>query len=215
MRLQNRLEGWWPLIDTVGTANEYTGGTENGTINGTINRGASGILGDNCYDFDGSSGFVDINDTLLFLNSDFTVSFWFNVDTLNGAQQAIFNHRLDRDYVVFLDRTGTDTLDFFDGTDNNIDSVSVNTWYHFVGTFSDTANTFKHYIDGLEVDSRSGNDQTAGGEFRFGADNTGSSNFDGRLFDIRVYSRPLPPAEVNALYERGRTGNYSSIEKTS
>ena len=88
---------------------------------------------------------------------------------------------------------------------NNV--LSPGKWHHVAGTYDGT--TMRLYVNGNLVESQV---HTSGGSLdgdtsvpvTLGAANVSGRPFDGRLDDIRVYSRAMCPEEIRGLYKGGR-----------
>jgi hypothetical protein len=90
-------------------------------------------------DFDGTNDYVSVPDdnSLEFGTSDFSFSFWMNLDDVSGTQ-TIFNRRLNSSNSNWVQVKNTGTLDFgasWSGSSvirSQINSaiVSANQWYH-------------------------------------------------------------------------------------
>lgn len=220
MRLQNRLEGWWPLIDEAGSATDYSKNSLDGILNGNPVRGSTGILADSAYDFDGSGDYIEVGDEPSLEPANLTVSAWIYPDAANDFHPIVADRDSNLAYQITYLGSGTsnDGKIRFIGASSSVESltdVQLNTWQHIVVTYDN--NFIRFYLDGVgdgEFSDTAGLSYGAD-TFRIAVDTPGENNyFAGKLADIRVYSRALPPAEVNALYERGRSASYSSIKKS-
>ncbi len=89
------------------------------------------------------------------------------------------------------------------GGDSTIQAdVAIGTWHHIAGTYD--AGTLQMYVDGSQVDSKSGLIPTmyADDDFLIGCDvDSGSeaNRFTGLLDEVRLYDRALNPLEIAAL----------------
>lgn len=222
MRLQNRLEGWWPLIDVTGTVDDYSKNNNNGDAQGGVIRDATGILGDTSYQFDTTDDVVALTDGSTGLRgsivNSFTISGWLYRDNSSYNDGNI--------HTMFTNKTedGDMQIDTFNGTirgnSNDGGGISIttpyssDTWYHVCLVYN--GDNLILYVDGVQENIAV---QSSIISQSFGSD-IGGDTFDnnryfgGRIQDVRFYSRGLPPAEVNALYERGRSASYSSIKKS-
>ncbi|QQR78683.1 MAG: LamG domain-containing protein [Candidatus Moraniibacteriota bacterium] len=164
---------------------------------------------------DPGSGVLDFGDT-----ADLTVSGWFyrgtatTDDTIVAKRNGITAG--DTGYLVFID-DATDKLIFetSDGTDEySLTSSAAFTaagWYHFVVVWDqDSAANSEIYIDGAADGATDagtiGNigDLSNALALAIGTESDAANPFDGKIDDIRVYSRALSTAEVTELYNLGR-----------
>lgn len=93
--------------------------------------------------------------------------------------------------------------------DNSAQGSSTNytfktgTWYHIAVVFDDTANTLKHYVDGVvvqTVSSVTSNPSNTANNFNVGRRSDGSDYFDGIITDAAVWSTyAMTDAEVKSL----------------
>lgn len=215
----DNLVAWYPLNEDSGTvAYDQSVNSNNGNlINGftfSANQ-AAGVFSDG-LDFDGTDDRIDGgDDASLDLRDSITIALWVNSDLIGGLMRPF----ITKDYSYTLRTTGFNRIDFLlkiggstlyaKSQDN---ALIFGTWQHIVGTYdrSDGGNVMKLYIDGSEV-TYSQQDDTAGAQM----DSTVGQNlligmrrdsyyFDGKLDDVRIYSRAFSASEVRALYEIGK-----------
>jgi Concanavalin A-like lectin/glucanases superfamily len=166
----------------------------------------------NCIQLNGTNR-VEIN-SLLNGPKNVTLSGWANLtaaDTGGAEIVSIGNH-----ISLRLNESGTTKVFFYNGTS----WVSVSTsqtfagagWHHFAGVFNDDQNFCKLYIDGVEVASTATavtlNYTGLGTKTVIGAHGSGSTttDFNGKLDDVQIYSRALCPLEIQALHSSGFGG---------
>lgn len=216
--LANGLALYYRFDDGTGTtASDSSSNSDDGTLtNGPLWSSAGQIQG--TIDFDGSDDFVqaETSSTLNLTNGNFTLAGWFNRDTFT-ADHTILAKRAstsasDTGYIVYID-DATDRLVFeaSDGTDEyELQSSTTFTstgWHHFTVTWNDSsASDTKIYIDGaLDTGSTTGtlsdiDSLSNSSEFRVGAESDGDNPFDGKLDEIRLYSRMLSTDEISDLH---------------
>jgi hypothetical protein len=220
------LIGRWKLNESSGTtASDSSGMGNNGTYqNGVTLAQAGPFTGGTevAAQFDGSNDYVSVGNITSGLGEGFTIAAWAR-PTNTGSWQRIVDFGRGEDVDnVFFGRSGTTTnltLRIHDGsigtgTLTATDALETNVWHHYVGT-CDSAGNAKIYRDGLLM---------ASGNIGVPADVTRTSNyigrsnwaFDayyrGRLFDVRLYNRPITAAEVAELY--GLLGYWKFDEGT-
>lgn len=179
---------------------------------------AAGVDG-NCINLDGTNDYVEMPDSST-LNgmSSLTVSAWVNLDQLPQSPQYYV--------IVGKDETGSEasyrlavnssgTGHFVVSTENNYwysagtkanftTALSPGTWYHIVGTYDGT--TVKVYVNGVlrgtGTSPISGNIINGACRLRIGYKPEGDFAYlDGKVDDVRVYSRALNATEVQNLYQ--------------
>jgi autotransporter-associated beta strand protein len=216
----NPLLGQWLFNETNGTAAaEATGNGQAATLYGSANfSGGSvpGIGGGNALHLDGG-GYVRFKGTWFdSLNTNLSISIWCKPDATPGGEQMIF-------MKASLDSTGypglrlgmNGTSFFFTGcTVGGQSSFSVTAaivpqagiWYHLVGEIDRTSGLIRLYVNGVAYTGGS----IPAGEFIAGDNwpcvgmaNDGGGNKSwlvGTVDDLRLYSKALSVAEVQAIY---------------
>ena len=223
-RLDSGLAGYWKLDDGSGTS--ATDASTNANT-GTLTSGPTWTTGQigGAVDFDGTDDYIAMGDPASGVldmadSTNFTLSGWFNRDTFT-TDDAIVSKRLgiasgNSGYIVYID-DATDKLTFevSDGTDEyQLESVSTFTatgWHHYTIVWDDSGSgQTKLYINGASeaatatgtfanVNSLANSVSFLAGLYLDGVD-TPTLPFDGKLDDIRVYSRALSAGEVAQLY---------------
>ena len=210
---------------TTATDRSTTGA--NGTLTGspTITAGRSG----QALNFDGTDDYVTVadNNTLdAGDTADLTITGWFNRDTFTTDDTVIAKRNgiisTDTGYLAYID-DATDQIIFevSDGTDEySLTSKSTFTsvgWNHFAIVWDqDSAANSEIYINGVAntaTDSGTiGNigDLSNALAFRAAAESDAGNPFDGKLDEIRIYSRTLSVGEVKSLYDVGQADKVNS-----
>ncbi len=214
------LLGYWPMNEGVGTVvTDMSGSGNHGAFISTP-LWSTGKLGP-ALDFDGS------DDGLLLpmsINSvtqgSMTVSAWSRFD--DDSRGIIFGSYLSTDSVSVEKHTSNRLRWYWnDGEVDRYSPVNVvtqNRWHHLTFVRDKDASQFRMYVDGTLVDSVSGvgNDVTSGGPFHIGRDTrTGTTVTNGKLDEVRVYSRALSTAEITALYSQGSVTIGSPVDRVS
>jgi predicted alpha-1,6-mannanase (GH76 family) len=200
--------GYWPLDATSGTiAADGSGNGNNGTV---VNAGwnASGRV-NGCLSFNGATSYVQITNTVA---NDFSISFWVNTTQTAGAGQWYNGAGLvDGDYPGTADDFGTALVGgkFGFGVGNpdttivSITAINDGAWHQCVATRQQATGIMKVYIDGvLQATGTAGrNTQNASARLLFGAIASGGGYFNGRLDEVKIFSRTLSSNEVAGLYD--------------
>ena len=181
-------------------------------------------------DFDGVNEYVTRADNSLldFADTDdFTLTGWFYRDTATTDDTIIAksNGQLasNTGYILYIDdATDKLILNLADGVDlytlTSSTTLASTGWNHFAVVWDqDSAANSEIYINGV-ADSATdtgtiGNIGSIANAvpFRAGAESDGGNPFDGKLDDIRVYSRVLTTSEISVLASGNRPGNVSDI----
>lgn len=158
----------------------------------------------------------------LSFTSDFTISAWVYLNAVNTAyvfvEKANFNAGTGIQYMFY---TNTDNKLYLDISQDGSQTAAqyhrqvsnaalltaINTWYHIAATYTLSTNTTVLYLNGSSVASTNtfGSGVTAlfNGiqNVQIGGDSDGNSSYvDGRMDDVRMWSRALTGAQLSALY---------------
>ena len=204
----------YPLPTTVKnlSSSSYTG-----TLNGGSTFNPAGY-----FDFDGVDGYIDTG-----LNpgavTALTVEAWLRVDTYTNDGSGISigtNQAGTGQCYLGRGNSGGDSMDwrFYTGTflDETEFFTSDTGWKHYVGTYDQTGGAggnqgrMRLYVDGnLEDTALSNNtsaiDFSSGENIRIGVNTNGSSYFDGKYGEIRIYNRALTATEVSQNFNATRS----------
>ena len=197
------------------TINTYTGNGSTHTIEGKIGTAAS---------FNGSSSYINVDHTSLNMANNFTWSFWymFNTHTYYDTPIGFFKGS----YTNFIDATSSGELSFYDGNSRLTtpsSTFTAGTWYHISVTKSSTLVGGKariFYVNGSEVASDAVTTNSSGGGGRnllggyssSGNPTTLALPFDGKLDQVRIFSKSLSSSEVSTL--AAESNSSSSISTT-
>lgn len=214
MVLTDNLIAYYKCDDTSGTTVTDAVGSFNGTAtNAAVNSGATGII-NYCNDFTaGSYGCysnIDLN------SSNFTISFWFKVDTVKTPQRLIregtggdYGHQIDISvqnvsgkYQVGCAFWGDD-LYTTDAT-----GFPCTSWTHIAVTFNTTSKARIIYVNGTaqKNDTSAYSPHSMTGTFKWGYD--GTNYADGWLDELGVWNRVLDASEISTLYGSGSPPAY-------
>jgi hypothetical protein len=218
------LTGHWRLTETSGaTATDSCPAPHHGTYTGGVSLASSTAVpadGAISATFDGVDDYVAIPSEATFdLTGAMTVAAWIKVDVFDAPEQAIVCKgdtawRLQRDAatngVAFTCRGLT--------TNRIASTTSVNDskWHHVVGVY--TGSQLRIYIDGVLNNSV--------GTFGFTSTNNfaveigrnaeiAGREFDGAIYDVRVYNRALTATDVSTLYTLGGPVGHWKLADTS
>lgn len=158
--------------------------------------------------FDGTDDHVDLPNIPLAASSDFSISVWFNLDTVPGTFSTIVS--IEESLFVRIDVNSSSEVEGYlnDGVANRFigtTAIDTGTWYNAV--FSRNGGTYEFYLDGQSTGSGSHSDPSTSGTgiTAIGARNNADSNdyeFDGLIDGVRIYDRALDPNEISLLASR-------------
>ncbi|PIZ98962.1 MAG: hypothetical protein COX77_02915, partial [Candidatus Komeilibacteria bacterium CG_4_10_14_0_2_um_filter_37_10] len=199
----------WRLDDNTGTsAVDFSG---NGST-GTLTNGPTWTVGKigPAVKFDGDNDFISIGDTLGTLTEG-TVSLWFKRHTSKPTYQMMFTDGGSQLEICY----NTDTLYFYV---NNVrvatSSANSTNWNHVEGTFSETGNFQRLYLNGALVNSSTyPGDATAA--VRYLGSRNATFPFDGVIDEVKVYNYARTTAQVAYDYNRGEPIGYWALDDGS
>ena len=201
---QSGLAGWWTFDEATSTiAHDFSGQNNAGTLisSPTWTSGKKG----SAMQFS-SLRYVTVANMPAISNTTISVSAWIYPTTYSGYN-VIASQRNGcgaASFQVHLD-SNTGFLAFW-GSNLYISTYKppLNTWTHVNATFN--AGTVTLYANGVQVGSTSGiTRDSAQTLFRIGTDGTCGNPFNGKIDDVRVYSRALSDAEISDLYRQNQT----------
>lgn len=206
-------------LDVFGTVSDSGGGTSTSTPS-TIATGSvvnisaddpssfasytleggvtvTSITNTSVFDFNGSSGHIDLGQPLN-ANTSFTFEAWVFDETSDFNRNIISS----KNTVFFIN--GKTLQGGVGGAFNLVqkENFILKKWKHTVLTFDDPNNTLKMYINGLEVSTATTTNSFNGEILRAGAHfgSSAVSFWAGMMNDIRVYNRALTADEVSGNY---------------
>jgi len=217
------LVGYWPLNDSSGsTAYDHSGRENHGTLYGDVSPGATGILGDYSYSFDGSGDYVNISDKGYLRPQRFTVTAWFKTSGITGWS-AIYGKEYwnnNEGWVIYMGATGNGYINFNGpqfSTLSTPQQYDDGNWHHLTVTYD--SSTAKIYIDKKIEGNRSFNNSTIslniGSRHSNDGSTSGNDSWNGKLNEARIYDRPLTKSEIQYLYNVGKRGQHVTSKKTS
>lgn len=212
------------MIDNFLVSSKITdssGYGNHGTSNGNISLSYNSARYDISTVFDGTSSYINIvSETFpTIFSGSFTVSLWiYNSDS--GGRSILFgNYGLTSGFSFNIEKTTAEKVRFYWNASPDItfaNSVLTNgAFTHMVITRN--GNTVKSYINGVLKDtstaSLSGTIPSTSTNFRIGADSrTGTTMFNGKMSDFRLYATALSAEDVLELYNVGaKVANNGTI----
>lgn len=172
-----------------------------------------------CYHFDGTDDFVTTgNEFSTLLTGAFSVSVWFRSDIVGTLQDLLGNETGvsgNQGMSILWNTTNEVRFQVNDGGGNHdftdTPALLANTWYHLTGTI-DATNGISLYINGALSQNKALTStvdyHVSGQPFVFGKSEATATTreWDGRIFDLRLYSKELSADEVAHIYSFGKSG---------
>jgi hypothetical protein len=206
------LNGFWPCQDSVAPLNDFAGSND-GTIDGASLE-VSGLFGRNSLSFDGTDDLVDVGSGPTLTPASLTIAFWFRPRSFSTNNPRLISKRDSSGTSYEINIRTADGTPYFlkvslNGGGGKVDlntssTVVADEWQHAAVTYDQS--TIRAYLDGSPVGdiNESGDVDIDGATLRFGVGPAffGSRGwFDGKLTDVRLYSRALSGSEVQDLYD--------------
>ncbi len=192
------------------TALDSTANGNDGTLLNGPTWDSGSAVGDFAIDFAGdaanSNRVVTVaDDASLDFNGDFTVSFWYNATASPvGSTRMIGSHDGSSGFSVFAD--GSNDVNFYiEGSSNfAIDTFTLGfeadgQWHHIAATKDSSG--IQLYVDGVAGGVLAGTYGTINpvAPLTIGGESATISDFEGKLDDVRVYTRALSATDVGEL----------------
>ncbi|HVY07504.1 MAG TPA: LamG-like jellyroll fold domain-containing protein [Burkholderiales bacterium] len=184
------------------TVADVSGNGNNGTISGA-SWSTTGKFG-NALTFNGTSARVTVaNSTSLKLASGMTLEAWVYPTQTPTGWRAVIGKNVDGYYLMAStdvgNRPGAGGT-WTGGNQNTIapSAIPVNTWTHLATTFDGA--TVRVFVNGVQVASQAQTTALAPttGTLQIGGDSYPSEYFAGRIDEVRIYSRALSAAQIQA-----------------
>jgi Leucine-rich repeat (LRR) protein len=227
------LIGWW-----AGDGNALTlVGTNNGTLQGGATATNPGVVGP-AFTFDGTNSYVQIADSQILHQTNFTIEAWVRFSSLDSAGSG--GSPAGDQYIIFKQNTRTADFEGIDvsktrvaGIDHfrflvssatgqsaemeSATAISTNVWYHLAAVRG--SNFTQLYVNGvLERQTNVAFAQDYGTlPLFFGS--SGQSfwdhKFKGTLDEVSLYNRVLSAAEIFAIYSATNSGKCKAVNITA
>lgn len=224
------LVGYWPLDEESGDTAYDVRGSNNGSLNAGVSYTSAGILNQNCAEFDGSSGLIDVGGTDWHIagSNPISVSVWVKWDgTETGEQHGIYTQsdQSSNNPPVGLFFNDDGTVNFqvsnsaSDGTfcSSSTGALVSGKWTNIVGVYSHSEGLIKLYIDGelMQTESHNNGIWDVSEDIHFGNWKPQYSDWlSASLNEVRIYNHALTKQEVHYLYQVGSRGLHTSDKRT-
>lgn len=211
--LTRGLAGYWKLDETSGNAQDTSGNSNNLTDVNTV-AFTSGKFG-RAGDFESTSSEYQhaADSASLSQTGNITLSAWIQPESVTAATQFnIAGKWDDTNESYLLAQYGDEIRLYIDASANYVTTTASNlaagTMYHVAGVYNNTTQTATIYINGtVQTTTTSGTIPASigddAGRFHIGAEDhsaTAANFYDGKIDEVRLYSRALGLSEVQQLY---------------
>ncbi|MEM6362931.1 MAG: DUF4347 domain-containing protein, partial [Planctomycetota bacterium] len=192
------------------TANDSSSNNNDGTLVNAAAWDGDAAVGNYSLDFTADTGdesLISVPDApSLDISGDFTVAFWYNSTDSAGIEQLVGQYSVGNGFYVA--KTSSGNLQFLVDGDSGIVAnqytggfINDGNWHHVVAFRS--GDTFQTYVDGVANTASTQAVGTVTSTEPFLVGGTTSSDYDGKLDDVRLYTRALASDDVAALFALG------------
>jgi len=190
--------------------------SSNDLIGSNVLTSDNGVFSKANY-YDGTA--YSYSDNVNITTQNFSVEFWFKVNSTGSAQQHIvdkwdvtdrsFIIRLENDILKFYIRNTGDSTTATLGTTSGILNQ---TWYHAVALYNQSSQNISIYIDGKHNASGIvGSDRNLGNNARFTIGANYHENFtadlQGTVDELRIYDKVISPVRIEETYNNSQNLN--------
>jgi hypothetical protein len=202
------------------TTTDTSGNTNTGSLTSTTWT-TSGKFG-NALTFNGTSSRANVNDAAsLDLTNGMTLEAWVYPTTGTGWRTVILKEKSGGlTYGLYANSSSARPGIYINtgGSDISVagtTTLSLNTWSHLAATYDGA--TLKLYVNGVQAGSRSttGNMQVSTSSLRIGGNTIWGEYFKGRIDEVRIYSRALTQAEIQADMNAAISGDSAAPTVTA
>ena len=210
------------LLDAGLTASYPNQGTNWYNMSSTSNNGtlSGGIVWDTnlrgSLNFNGTTGVVTFSSTsnIPVANSNYTISVWFNPDTLGTKGLIGWGGYGTNNAVNAIRLTATGIENVWGGNDLSVTtSISTGSWHNVVATFDGTTRVL--YLDGVQIgsDTPTNHNVTTSSNMTVGRTDA-SQYFDGKISFVQVFNSAITSQQVLQNYTNFNTrydGTFTEI----
>jgi hypothetical protein len=204
-----------PFDENTGTtAYDKSHNGNNGTFKGAGEPAWSEGHRNVGVDFDGIDDYVALSQIgEIIVAGTYSICMWFKFDTVN-ADRALFSQTIsgsDRMSIMVRGSSGKVVAGHYNGAAwqgllNTDSAINAGEWHHFVYTYNNGVG--KLYLNGIEqTGTGEGVLTTSTAGTKIGSRSDGGAYFmDGKIDEVRTFSRALSANEVMAWYLKGDGG---------
>lgn len=200
-----RPAGLLSLWKADGNANDSAGANHGRMMNGAAL--AAGRIGQ-AFSLDGVDDHINIPDAPAFRMSSWSLEAWVNPASFGRNDRIILGKVSQcKDFAIGIKADGK--IAVWTATPGacvrhytqTAYSVTVNTWYHVVGTYDSATSRLKLYVNGTLVgENTAPADTTNTDPLRIGNSSCCGEHFHGLVDEVAIYNRALTAKEIMDLY---------------
>ena len=198
-RIEDDVVGYWHFDEGTGISTaDASGNGVYGTLqNSPLWQATSSCRSDRCLNFDGIDDYVSTGNLSSYADS-VTVSAWIYHNASGNWDDIVAGGCGD-----LLFGFNNNNLNFGGQCNDPFTSISYTTninsaWHHVAGVYDGSFASL--YVDGVRVASSTKSGSFSSFAPSIGGLGAGSENFNGRIDEVRIWSRALTADEVKARY---------------
>lgn len=190
-------------------------GSNDGTDNTSAGYSSNAIRGQSKIFDRSSSDYIDISSPISVSDGDaVTISCWANFNDLTNERYGLVTGKGGTFDMGLRTITSGEAQFYLREESGDVPKATSrvlndDNWYHLAGTWKDATDNLIIYVNGVREDTKSasGVESDPIDSWNIGRQIAGTHRyFNGKIDDIRVYNRALPPSEVFQLYQWGTRG---------
>ena len=145
------------------------------------------------------------------------ISMWVNMPDISQQAGLIARYGTNREFAIYMYSGNLTASIYYNGNNGNATTITTstymsnNTWHHIAYT-ANGSTAPKLYIDGSEVGTPQHTDAAKCAYYTSSEPldighfaNNSSYNYEGKIDQVRIFSKELSPGEVNSLYNETTT----------
>jgi hypothetical protein len=197
---------WWTFFDATDLQQDFSSKNHDPTVANATYTSANG----GGIDCDGADDYASTADSADFtFAGDFTIAAWVVVDATNTASRQIaYHYAPSQGWNLYTSSSFNGKFAFDVIVTSSANAIAnsatvLGALYHVVGVR--TSGTLNLYVNGAvqtDTGSKSGT-LNAATSFWLGVDRTLTGDFDGKIFDVKLFNVALSAAQILALYNDG------------
>ena len=183
-------------------------------------------------EFDGVASYIDAGQTNFISSTNpFTISLWFNADSLNDGCLMYFKNDLSRAFFIQVLSTGNVNFRsrysgiWIPGKTAN-GSISTGAWTHYAlvynGSGPTTLGNFTAFLNGSQSTLQAGSTSahqyynTANYIGRSAISGVGNNYFDGHIDEVAIFDYALSEDKIKAIYDatKNNPGKVADLSET-
>lgn len=187
------------------------------TTSGNVIHKFSNCLYGGCYEFNGTSAYISLNEETTNIENMTACTFVYLNATSGGIERLFIDNWVSiTDYIIRLGSTNKFEYLTKDGGTTRVTTSTTtavaDTWYHICGTYSDSEDMARIYINGIQENNNthtSGSRVSNSDNTYFGSNNGAGDFLNGTLDEIMIASNWLSDYDIQTIYNNSLNLNMN------